>query len=140
MRRLMLMAVVGMACNYYGPGNPPPDVDAKFTYRIVEKADPSGVAEVFCPSGYIAVGGATDCVLCTPTDSSAWVFGTSYTYSAHDPSVPANGIIGGCALGCAHVTVQCVVSDVSGTLTQALMDSDTALDAYRAARQAQRAR
>lgn len=94
-----------------GPQGPPGVAPAlpSYTYHRVDISDPDGVAYAACPGGSYAVGAAVDCVSCSPTSPSAYVYGTTY-------EVGLAGVIGGCYPGCVHVTAICLSSDVPGTI------------------------
>lgn len=112
MKRLMLLVLM-LGCNYYGPDNPPPP-DAEPIYRVqyIQATDPQGVAQADCPPGTIATSASCDCVWCDPP-AGAYLFGCS---------VAGNSALAGCGFGCARVFATCISSSVGGTLKQGVAE------------------
>lgn len=117
MSRLMLVAVLALGCNYYGPDNPPPYPDApKYTLHRVDAQSPIGLATAICPSGSIIVSGGGDCVACTPLDTTSFMFGNGFSGTGQSWSAA-------CFPGCAHAEAYCLTSTSPGTLIQNLVET-----------------
>lgn len=142
-RMLMFVAVV-LGCNFYGPGNPPPDDGdygpdrmppyPKYAVKRVDAAASDGIATATCPVGSIVISGGGDCVVCTPVDPAAYLFGSNFNGTAQ-------AWTSACYPGCAHAVAYCLSSTDPGTLSQMLgigggepKDAEAAFRAARAAR------
>lgn len=115
-KRLMLLAVVALGCNYYGPDNPPPapPAPAVFNVKLFQTQVNDSVVSAACPAGSVITGGGCDCVWCSPAGTPA-IFGCN---------VFGNTMVAGCYGPCVGVHILCMSSSKAGTLTQGLGEPD----------------
>lgn len=123
MKKLMLIAVTVIGCNYYGPGNPPPpDPQAVIKVSQVDVFTGRGVDGALCPTGSQLVGGGCDCWANAPNCAGFAVMAVC------TPS--GNGMIGVCSTECGGAKVHALcASAVNAQVTQGLSEPDAEFEA-----------
>lgn len=110
MNKLLLIGVMVLGCNYYGPENPPPDPTFPVYHFQMVGLDSAGpIAGIQCPNGTLPISNGGDCSNCSGGTSA--MFGSL---------VAGNGAVVGCITGCASVELICESTNKSGTITVGL--------------------